>query len=343
MTGFTVPGPDGAPVVDWLGDMGGSESVDQRLKMSTWLELFAERGGDVVVRHVDVNALDALAGRHDLVVVAAGRGGTAGLFERDALRSVFDRPQRHLAVSYVHGAEPRAGDPGPSVHLNVIPGVGELYFMPGLTFSGPCEIVLVEAVPGQAFDVFGGGGVTGDTAGQWALTRELIRTHVPWDWERVRRARPADAHASLTGAVTPVVRHPVAELPSGTPVLGIGDTVVTNDPLVGQGANNACWAATVCLWAVLDRGDLPFDREWMHRTHEAIWDGRTGHSVKVTNAMLTPPPEHVLAVLGAGNVHQVAADRFARAIDRVEDFENFLYEPEKAYAYLGTLGAGAPE
>ena len=93
-TGFTVPGPDGRPVVDWLGEMGGSESVDQRVKMPAWLELCAQRGGEVRLGRLGVTEIDALAARHDLVVVAAGRGETAALFERDATRSVFDRPQR---------------------------------------------------------------------------------------------------------------------------------------------------------------------------------------------------------------------------------------------------------
>jgi NAD(P)-dependent dehydrogenase (short-subunit alcohol dehydrogenase family) len=331
-TGFTIPGPDGAPVVDWLGDMGGSESVDQRVKMPAWLELFGKRGGKVVFRRLTVPALDAMAARYDLVVIAAGRGELAELFERDAARSAFDRPQRHLAVTYLHGSEPRPTDSGPSVHLNVIPEIGEMYFMPGLTLSGPCEIVLVEALPGKAFDVFPAGPEPAHE--QWARTRELIRTHVPWEAERTRRAEPTDDRATLTGSLTPIVRRPVAELPSGRPVLGIGDAVVTNDPIAGQGANNACWAAKVCLGRIIGRGDLPFDSGWMRETGEDAWSGRTGPSVAFTNALLMPPPDHLPALMVAGNVHPEVADRIARAIDRVEDLGDFFYDAGKACAYL---------
>jgi NAD(P)-dependent dehydrogenase (short-subunit alcohol dehydrogenase family) len=341
-TGFTVPGPDGSPVVDWLGEMGGSESVDQRVKMPAWLEAFAARGGDLRLGRLDVPGIDALAPSYDLVVVTAGRGGPAALFERDADRSVFARPQRHLAAVYLHGVEPRPSDSGPSVHLNVVPGVGELFFMPALTLSGPCEIVLVEALPGGPFDVFGTG-VPPATAEHWELTRRLIEAHTPWDWPRSRRAEPTDGRATLCGAITPVVRRAVAELPSGIPVLGLGDAVVTNDPVVGQGANNACWAASACLRGIVERGTLPFDEAWMRQVADAIWEGRVRHSVKVTNTLLQPPPEHVLTLLGAGNTHRAVADRFARAIDRPEDFENFLYDRDKAYAYLRGVGALGPE
>jgi hypothetical protein len=341
-TGFTVPGPDGGPVVDWLGEMGGSQSVDQRVKMPAWLETFAARGGDVRLGRLDVPELDALAPSYDLVVVTAGRGGPAGLFERDAQRSLFTRPQRRLAAVYVHGSQPRPSDEGPSVHLNVVPGVGELFFMPALTLSGPCETVLVEAVPGGPFDVFGTGAPP-PAAEHWELTRRLIREHTPWDWPRMRQAEPTDAGATLCGAITPVVRRPVAELPSGTRVLGLGDAVVTNDPIAGQGANNACWAASVCLRGILERGALPLDAAWMRGVDATIWEGRVRHSVKLTSTLLQPPPAHVLALLGAGNSHPAVADRIARAIDDVADFEHFLYDPPTAYAYLREVGAGEGE
>jgi 2-polyprenyl-6-methoxyphenol hydroxylase-like FAD-dependent oxidoreductase len=334
-TGFTIPGPDGVPFVDWLGDMGGSESVDQRVKMSTWLELFAQRGGNLVLHPVSVGDIDWYSRNFDLVVVAAGKGELVTMFDRDRERSVHTEPQRRLAVSYVHGVEPRPEVGQKAVHLNVIPGIGELYYLPGLTVSGPCEIILVEAIPGGPLDRFRG---VRDPREHWAHTLESIRTYAPWDYERTRGGELTDELGVLSGAFTPVVRHPVAELPSGGIALGIADVVVANDPITGQGANSAARAAAVYLAAIVEHGDKPFDRDWMQDTFERHWQ-YARHSVKFTTTLLAPAPEHVVRLFAAGNEHQAVADRMARGIDTPSDFENFLYEPDKAHAYLREVGA----
>ena len=52
-----------------------------------------------------------------------------------------------------------------------------------------------------------------------------------------------------------VVRKPICKLPSGRLAFGVGDAVVTNDPLTGQGSNTACKAAKHYLTRILDRGN----------------------------------------------------------------------------------------
>ncbi|GAB2608149.1 alanine-phosphoribitol ligase [Streptomyces capparidis] len=331
-TRFTVSGPGGRPAVDWAGDCGGASSVDQRLKMSTWLELFARRGGRVLIRAVDAAGLDALAGGHDLVVVAAGRGEPVRLFPRDRARSAHHRPPRHLAAVYLHGTAPGPSDDGPTLRIDTVPGAGEIVFMPALTLSGPCEIALVEAVPGGPLDVFG---TLRDPGGVWALTRDLIRAHTPWEYARVRAAEPTDGRAALCGAFTPVVRHPVAALPSGRLVLGLGDAVALVDPVAGQGANNACHAAARCLRRITGHGDRPFDAAWMRATFEDAWRTRLRDSVRLTDTLLlAPPPEHVLALLRAAGGDPRLADLIARGNDRVEELTELLLDPRAAYAYL---------
>jgi hypothetical protein len=59
--------------------------------------------------------------------------------------------------------------------------------------------------------------------------------------------------------------------------------------------------------------------------------------VKWTNAMLAPPPEHVLNLIGAAGQIQPVADRFANGFNDPGDFEEFFYEPEKTAAYLGSF------
>ncbi len=107
------------------------------------------------------------------------------------------------------------------------------------------------------------------------------------------------------GSVVPVVRKPVADLGDGRPlkVLGMADALVTNDPVTGQGSNNAAHCAARHLRAVVEHGDAPFDESWMHSTYAPFWD-HVRHTVDFTNTMLADPlPDHVQQVMAA------AADR----------------------------------
>src|ERR1700736_4861417 len=67
-----------------------------------------------------------------------------------------------------------------------------------------------------------------------------------------------------------------------------GELVTTNDPITGQGANTASKAASIYLQRILERGNKPFDVEWMHQTFDIFWD-YTQWVVKWTNSLLVPP------------------------------------------------------
>jgi hypothetical protein len=130
--GVSVPGPDRMRAIDWLGHFNQpAQSINQRLKFSTWLELFAERGGTVVVKAATVSDLDKLTGLYDLTVIAASKGDIVDLFGRNASRSPYDTPQRAPALAYVHGLAPRPEHPETcTVRFDLIPGLGELIVIP---------------------------------------------------------------------------------------------------------------------------------------------------------------------------------------------------------------------
>jgi flavin reductase (DIM6/NTAB) family NADH-FMN oxidoreductase RutF len=116
-----------------------------------------------------------------------------------------------------------------------------------------------------------------------------------------------DEHGVLSGRVTPVVRKPVRVLPSGRRVLGLADAVVLNDPITGQGSNNAARCAEIYLESILERGDKPADEEWMQQTFERYWTGYAQWVVDWTNLLLRPPG-HVLKLLDcAGRIKAVGA------------------------------------
>ncbi len=134
------------------------------------------------------------------------------------------------------------------------------------------------------------------------------------------------------------VRHPYAEVAPGSYVFGIGDVVVVNDPISGQGANNAAHAAGMYLKAILDHGDAPFTPQWMQQTFDAYW-AHAQHSVMLTEMMLEPLPVHAQQVLGAAAQFQEIADRFAEVFPNPATIHDFLVDPAKAAAYVESVAA----
>ena len=323
--------PGTAPVLDVYGRLAApARSVDQRVKMAGWLELAGRRGVTVVHRQVAAADLDALAGGHDLTVVAAGRGDLTALFERDPDRSPLTAPARALAVAYVHGLQPDPAFGIGHVANHTVAGAGELFVMPALTLSGPCDVLFWEAVPGGPLDVV-------DPQDVLPGMLRLIKDHLPWVHERAGGVEAAGARATLTGRFTPVVRRPVAVLPGGGAVLGLGDVVIQNDPLTGQGANTAAKAADHCLAAIVAHGDRRFDAAWMTAVSESFWQAHGRAVTQWTNLMLGPPPEHLQRLLGAAARHQPTADRLANGFADPNDFAGWLTTPEKADAYLASI------
>ena len=305
--------------------------------MAGWLETFARRGGQLVVHGAAVSDLDYFSRVYDLVLVSAGKGELVRMFRRDAARSPHTEPQRALAAVYVHGLGPRPEHPEfEAARCNLVPGLGELIVQPVLTTSGRADALFWLGLPGGPLDVFGG---VRNAEEQLALTLDLMKRYVPWEYARATEAEVTDAGAALTGRYTPVVRHPVAELPGGGLVLGAGDVVVANDPLTGQGANSATKCAAVYLAAILDHGDEEFDEAWMRRTFERFWQD-AGPVTKWTNTMLAPPAEHARGLVAAAEGLPVVADRFANGFDDPADFEGYFYEAEKTRAYLSEVAGG---
>jgi Styrene monooxygenase A putative substrate binding domain len=309
-------------------------SVDQRLKMSAWLELFEERGGRVIYHTVMTSDLAGLAAMYDLTVIAAGKGELVEMFDRDPERSRYTAPQRHLAAIYLNGlASPYPDD---RVRISIQPGAGEILFMPALTLTGPCGIMLVEALPGGPLDVFTDRPFPAE---HLRRLRVLLDERFPWEAALFADAEPTDARASLVGAFTPTVRKPTAEVAPGLDVFGMADVVVVNDPVSGQGANNAAHCAAIYGRAILDRGGEPFDRKWMEATFEAFWSPRACGSVALTTMFLEPPAPHVQQMLGAAAQYPPIAKRICDLIVDPSDIQGWLLDPDKASAYLASVTA----
>lgn len=310
--GFALPNPEqpDTKAVDWSGRLDRvAQATDQRLKMPVWIEEFEKRGGKVFFEDVGVAELERISNEYELTILAAGKGDVVRLFERDASRSPFDKPQRALALTYVHGLEPT---PEYSrVSFNFIPGVGEYFVFPSLTLSGPCDIMVFEGIPGGPLDRF-----RDAKSPQEHFERSIsfLQEFLPWEADRARNCELTDEQGYLAGSFPPTVRKPVLTLPSGNIVLGMGDAVVVNDPITGQGSNNAAKCAQVYLDRILEHGEQQFDRAWMEATFEKYWE-YANHVVAWTNSMLLPPTPQALALLTGADQHPGLAHFMANAFD----------------------------
>jgi hypothetical protein len=156
-------------------------------------------------------------------------------------------------------------------------------------------------------------------------------------YERARDAEPADALANLRGGVTPIVREPVGELPSGRLVLGLGDALVVNDPLTAPGANGCALAADAYLKAIRAHGDAPYDRAFMEKTFWDFWDEDLWAITEWNNTLLAGMPEHIPPMLAMANEIPEIAHRWVNAINHRADYFEYFATPEKADAFLAQV------
>ena len=325
-----VRNPEGGKAVEWSAKLDGpAQSVDQRLKIPAWIAEFEKRGGQLVLRDVDIDDLETCTQMHDLVVVASGKGEISRLFERDPQRSPYEQPQRALALTYVKGMKPR--EPHSAVCFNLIPGVGEYFVFPALTTTGPCEIMVFEGVPGGPMDCWADVKTPEE---HLARSKWILETFLPWEAERCRHVELTDDNGILSGRFTPAVRRPVATLPSGRKVLGLADAVVLNDPITGQGSNNAAKCADIYLKRILEHGDAPFDAAWMQQTFERYWEGYARWATGWTNSLLAPPGPHLQKLLQSASSMPAVASIVVNGFDDPRAFAPWWFDAAEADRFL---------
>lgn len=326
------------PEVGWVGRLSEpARSVDQRLKMAAWSELFVQGGGRFLRHRVSSVELETLGAGYDLVVVAAGRGELAEVFPRDERRSPFQEPQRALSMAYVSGGESRPG--GGVLSRTAIPGVGEVFTLPTYSLNGPCHAVMVEALPGGPLDGPLPPGATGEDLLAGLL--DVLRRYAPWEYELFAHARLADPMAALYGGYTPVVREPVAHLPGGALVWGMADAVVTNDPITTQGANMASLCAEIYRRAIVDHGARSFDEAFMRAAFADYW--RRARQVTAWSRVMLSGPNHVWELYRLAERHQPTADRFADSFSDPSGLIDWFLHPERAMEYVDSIRRGRTE
>ncbi len=262
------------------------QAVDVRLQSHHWMHLFGARGGTLALETVTPERLDAIARRYDLTLVAAGRGPLAELFAPDPARSRYREPQRQLAMMITVGGPLAVPDvPYLPVKFDFLGTDGEVFFIPYYHKDhGPSWNLLFEAKAGSRMDRFRDCSSGEDVV---RVAKQVIGELFPWDAPFVRDMELADPLGWLVGAVTPVVRQPVARLPSGGFAVALGDTAISFDPIAAQGANHAVKQARFLVESVAAaRG--PLDARWAAHVCERFYLEQAEPAVQFTERLLEP-------------------------------------------------------
>lgn len=322
------------PIFSWSARLERyAQSVDQRVKMPVWMDEFTQRGGQLVIQDIGIAELEQLAEQYELVLLAAGKGEIVSQFAKDEQRTVFSQPQRALALTYVKGMTPVS--PYSRVTFNIIPGVGEYFCFPALTTTGPCEIMVFEGIPNGPMDCWQD---VKTPEQHLAKSLEILERYVPWEAERCKNVELTDAGGCLAGRFTPMVRQPVLTLPSGKQIFGMADALVVNDPITGQGSNNAAKCSKVYYDAILAHGNQAFTEQWMKDTFERYWQ-YAGEVVRWTNSMLRPPEPQMVNALIVAAQNQKLASKIANNFDDPRGFAPWWFDAQKSEQFLADYQA----
>ncbi len=315
---FSFPEP-----IRFRGDFSSpSRAVDYRLYLPALMEVFADRGGAIEYRRIEEAEIPALAARFDLLVVAAGRGPLGQLFDYRPEHSPYTQPQRRLCVGLYTGV--RQPDPM-NVTLSVSPGHGEMIVIPTVTFDGVATALLMENVPGGETEGLAGLRYEDDPAAFRQAILDALEKHHPTTYDRIDTARfdLAQPQDLLQGGVVPTVRRSCVTFDDGTCAIALGDVHSVVDPMMGQGANVASYAAFVLGEEIVAAEVL--DERFCEKVDLRRQD-RVLAAARWTNLMLQPPSEAMGRLIGTMSQNKALADDFT---------ENFNY-PERQWDRLST-------
>jgi len=305
--------------------------LHQRLKFYQWIKYFEQQGGKFIVSATTPSDLLACTEAFDLVIVSSGKGPLAKLFQRDEEKSTWNTPARKLVQLHINDFADRELTRFNAITLCKIMGAGEIitsafYHKDDIQ----CAWVLMEIIPDGPMDVFDQA-VTGP-----ALLKQMkimMKQLMPWQYQSFDNAALISDDAYLKGSFIPTVRKPVVHLNSTASVLGLGDTVILNDPIVGQGGNNASKMADSYAQSIIEHGHRKFDIDWMNDTFNKFWD-YSKYVNRFCDIILSPPAPHVVEILGAAVQNPAIASDIVNGFNHPPDLFPWLDDAAEAQRYL---------
>jgi len=307
-----------------------SRAVDYRIYLPALMEDFSKRGGKIEYRRVEESDIQPLIDRFDLLVVAVGKGPLGAMFEHNPTESPFQQPQRRLSCGLYTGVH----HPSPmNVTLSVTPAKGELIVIPTVTFEGIGTALLFENVPGTPLEATVTTKYEDDPKAFLRVVLDVLEEYHPAVYNRVDTARfdlcqPVDL---MQGGVVPTVRQTEVEFENGKFAVAIGDVHATVDPVNGQGANIASYAAFVMAEEILHAPAL--DRRFIETMNWKRQD-RVLSASRWTNLMMPPPSEDLQMLIGAMSQNKALCDEFTQNFNQPEVQWSHLSSPARIRAWI---------
>lgn len=314
-----------------------SRAVDYRIYLPALMEDFQRRGGKIEYRRIEEGDIGPLVARFDLLVVAAGKGPLGQLFAYRPEQTPYSQPQRRLCVGLYTGV--RQPDPM-NVTLSVSPGHGEMIVIPTITFDGVANALLMENVPGGDMEELATISYDKDRPHFLRVLLDKLEKHHPTTYDRIDTARfdlaqPTDL---LQGGIVPTVRNTVVEFDGGKCALALGDVHSVVDPMMGQGANVASYAAFVVGEEIVNSDVL--DARFCEKVDLKRQD-RVLAASRWTNLMLQPPSEALGMLIGAMSQNRALADEFTENFNYPDYQWDRISSPERIQAWVGRMSAPA--
>lgn len=317
-----------------------SRAVDYRIYQPALMRDFENRGGKIVYGEIEHDDVAGLADSYDLLVVSTGKGPLGRMFEPDADHSPFDRPQRALCCGLFKGiaeTETRA------VTMHFAPGAGEMIEIPTLTFSGMVTALVIENHFGGELEILSKVKYDDDPKAFIDLLYDKLQTFYPMCAERINREEfdlVTGSSDLLQGAVTPTVRKTSVLLENGTYAVAVGDVHAVVDPVLGQGANAASYAAML-LGDEIVRNDV-FDARFVEKLDRARGD-RVLAATRWTNFMLRnlkdATPELVQFIIAIAENPDMA-DEFTANFDAPDKQWDCFASPERTASWMMNIADG---
>ena len=317
---FNFPQPLG-----FRGDFSRpSRAVDYRIYLPALMNDFTRRGGKIEYRRIEESDIGPLVARFDLLVVSTGKGPLGQLFTYRPEHTPYSQPQRRLCVGLYTGV--RQPDPM-NVTLSVSPGHGEMIVIPTITFDGVANALLMENVPGGDMEELATLSYDDNPRHFLSVLLGKLEKHHPTTYDRIDTARfgLAQPQDLLQGGVVPTVRNTVVQFDDGKCAIALGDVHSIVDPMMGQGANVASYAAFV-LGEEIVHSDV-LDARFCEKVDLKRQD-RVLAASRWTNIMLQPPTEALGMLIGTMSQNPALANEFT---------ENFNY-PDRQWDRVSTAG-----
>lgn len=330
---FNFPQP-----LSFRGDFSKpSRAVDYRLYLPALMKDFANRGGKIEYRRIEERDIRPLVARFDLLVVSTGKGPLGQLFTYRPEHTPYSQPQRRLCVGLYTGV--RQPDPM-NVTLSVSPGHGEMIVIPTVTFGGIANALLMENVPGGDMEELATLSYDDNPKHFLKVLLGKLEKHHPTTYDRIDTARfdLAQPQDLLQGGVVPTVRNTMVEFDDGKCALALGDVHAVVDPMMGQGANVASYAAFVLGEEIVNAEAL--DARLCEKIDLKRQD-RVLAASRWTNVMLQPPSESLGMLIGAMSQSQALANEFTENFNYPDRQWDRISTPQRIQAWIARMSVPA--